>query len=97
MIDGSRVGDNRRMSAFTRALLIVSGGLGLAGLASLASAHDAAELRELAERHRAMAAAHAAAARCLESGRDHDLCLKDLQEACKGLGIGRSCGLRASR
>lgn len=46
------------------------------------------------ERHRAMAAAHEAAARCLESGKSEDACLKELQAACKGLGIGKHCGMR---
>ena len=46
------------------------------------------------ERHRAMAAAHEAAARCLESGKDEDQCQKDLQAACKGLAIGKHCGMR---
>lgn len=46
------------------------------------------------ERHRAMAAAHEAAARCLESGKNEDQCQKDLQAACKGLAIGKHCGMR---
>jgi membrane protein required for beta-lactamase induction len=46
------------------------------------------------ERHRAMAAAHEAAARCLESGKSEEACLKELQAACKGLGIGKHCGMR---
>lgn len=46
------------------------------------------------ERHRAMAAAHEAAARCLESGKDEDQCQKDLQAACRGLAIGKHCGMR---
>lgn len=46
------------------------------------------------ERHRAMAAAHTAAAACLESGRAEADCLKDLQAACKGLAIGKYCGMR---
>lgn len=46
------------------------------------------------ERHRAMAAAHEAAARCLESGQSEDACVKALQAACKGLGIGKHCGMR---
>jgi hypothetical protein len=45
-------------------------------------------------RHRAMAAAHEAAAKCLESGKTEDDCLKQLQAACKGLGIGKYCGMR---
>ena len=46
------------------------------------------------QRHRAMAAAHEAAARCLESGKPEAQCVQDLQAACKGLGIGKYCGLK---
>ena len=46
------------------------------------------------QRHRAMAAAHEAAARCLESGKAEAQCQKELQAACKGLGIGKYCGLK---
>lgn len=46
------------------------------------------------QRHRAMAAAHEAAARCLESGKAEDTCIKELQVACKGLGIGKYCGMK---
>jgi type II secretory pathway component PulM len=45
-------------------------------------------------RHRAMAAAHEAAAKCLESGKTEEVCQKELQEACKGLAIGKYCGMR---
>jgi hypothetical protein len=45
-------------------------------------------------RHRAMAAAHEAAARCLESGKTEEVCHKELQAACKGLAIGKYCGMR---
>ncbi|HWP19423.1 MAG TPA: hypothetical protein VNO84_09860 [Burkholderiaceae bacterium] len=51
-------------------------------------------VRKDIERHRAMAAAHEAAARCLESGKKEDACLKELQAACKGLAIGKYCGMR---
>lgn len=46
------------------------------------------------ERHRAMAAAHEAAAKCLESGKEEEVCQKELQAACKGLAIGKYCGMR---
>ena len=45
-------------------------------------------------RHRAMAAAHEGAAKCLESGKKPDLCEKELQAACKGLAIGKYCGMK---
>ena len=41
-----------------------------------------------------MSAAHEAAAKCLESGKKEDLCMKELQTACKGLGIGKYCGMK---
>jgi hypothetical protein len=41
-----------------------------------------------------MAVAHEAAARCLASGRPEAECLKDLQAACKGLAIGKYCGMK---
>ena len=45
-------------------------------------------------RHRAMAAAHEEAARCLESGKPEAECLKALQQRCKGLAIGKYCGMK---
>jgi hypothetical protein len=45
-------------------------------------------------RHRAIAAAHEAASKCLESGKTEEVCHKELQAACKGLAIGRYCGMR---
>jgi hypothetical protein len=56
--------------------------------------HGKEETRKDVERHRAMAAAHEAAARCLESGKPHETCQRELLAACKGLAIGRSCGMR---
>jgi len=53
-----------------------------------------AHVKEDITRHRAMAAAHEAAARCLESGKAEDQCLKDLQASCKGLAIGKYCGMK---
>ncbi|MGH6626481.1 MAG: hypothetical protein ACRECD_08060 [Burkholderiaceae bacterium] len=57
-------------------------------------ANEAREIKQDIERHRAMAAAHEAAARCLESGKKHDQCQKELQAACKGLAIGKYCGMK---
>ena len=68
----------------------------LASAAALAQAHSDKQTKEDIERHRAMAAAHEAAAKCLESGKGHDVCQKELQTACKGLGIGTNCGMRHS-
>lgn len=59
-----------------------------------AEKHDAAEIKKDVERHRKIAAAHEAAAKCLESGKDADSCQKALQDACKGLAIGKYCGMK---
>ena len=60
----------------------------------LTQPHGEKERKEDIRRHRAMAAAHEAAARCLESGKSEKDCLQQLQQDCKGLGIGKYCGLR---
>lgn len=39
-------------------------------------------------------AAHTAAAQCLESGKDAQQCMKELQAACKNLAIGKYCGMK---
>jgi hypothetical protein len=45
-------------------------------------------------RHRAMAEAHEAAAKCLESGKKDEVCEKELLASCKGLAIGKFCGMK---
>ena len=59
-------------------------------LAFNAAAHGDKEIKEDIQRHRAMAAAHEAAAKCLESGKKEAVCTKELQAACKGLAIGKT-------
>jgi hypothetical protein len=59
-----------------------------------AQAHGEKERQEDIRRHRAMAAAHEGAAKCLESGKSEKDCLEKLRQDCKGLGIGKYCGLR---
>jgi len=44
--------------------------------------------------HRAMAAAHENAARCLESGKTEKECHVQLEKECRGLGIGKHCGMK---
>lgn len=61
-----------------------------------AAQHSDKELKEDIQRHRAMAAAHEAAAKCLESGKKDEVCEKELQAACKGLAIGKNCGMKHS-
>ena len=56
--------------------------------------HSDKERKEDAARHRAMAAAHENAAKCLESTKSEEVCMKELQIACKGLAIGKYCGMK---
>ena len=51
-------------------------------------------VRKDIERHRAMAAAHENAARCLEAGKPEQECQERLRTECKGLALGRYCGMR---
>lgn len=73
-----------------RKLMLLAAWLPLLGMA----AESPDEIRKDAQRHRAMAAAHEAAAKCLESGKQPEQCQKDLQAACKGLAIGKYCGMK---
>ncbi len=59
-----------------------------------AAPHADKELKEDISRHRAMAAAHEGAAKCLESGKKAEVCEKELLAACKGLAVGKYCGMK---
>ena len=65
-----------------------------AALSASAAPHSDKEVKEDITRHRAMAAAHEGAAKCLESGKKADVCEKELQAACKGLAVGKYCGMK---
>ena len=68
--------------------------LSLTVAASAMAQHSVKETQEDVARHRAMARAHEAAAQCLESGKKADQCASELQKACKGLAIGKMCGMK---
>lgn len=44
--------------------------------------------------HRQIAQVHENAAKCLESGKPEKECHDQLQKECKGVGIGKYCGMR---
>ena len=77
----------------TAAMMVTALGLALSG-AALAQPHGDKERQEDAKRHRALAAVHEAAAKCLEAGRTEKECQEKLRQDCKGLGIGKYCGLK---
>jgi hypothetical protein len=56
--------------------------------------HSDREKKEDIARHHIMAAAHEAAAQCLESGKKTDECWKALRDACKGVAVGKYCGMK---
>lgn len=80
-----------RFFSFTPAVLAL---LLSAGLSTAHAQHADKETKEDITRHRAMAAAHEGAAKCLESGKKADVCEKELQAACKGLAVGKYCGMK---
>ena len=55
---------------------------------------EAAHTKEDVRRHRIMAAAHEAAAKCQDSGKDEDSCNAELQKACAGIAYGKYCGMK---
>lgn len=76
-------------------MLLALMGIALTATLSVASeTHGDQQTKEDIARHRAMATAHEAAARCLESGKTEAVCTKELQAACKGLAIGKYCGMK---
>jgi hypothetical protein len=69
--------------------------LAVAGPAYAASKkEDAAHVKKDIANHRAMADAHLTAAKCLETGTPEKDCQAQLAKDCKGLGIGKYCGMK---
>lgn len=66
-------------------------------LAAAFSAHakdNAEHKQQVIDQHKAIAQAHQAAAQCLASGKAEELCHTELAKACKGLAIGKYCGMK---
>jgi hypothetical protein len=68
--------------------------MALSATAAAQSRHGSKEDQADARRHRVMAVAHEAAARCYEAGKGEKACLEQLRKDCKGVGIGRYCGMK---
>lgn len=67
--------------------------LAIAALSAQAK-EDPAHLKAIIDQHKAIAAAHEAAAQCLASGKSEETCHTELAKACKGLAIGKLCGMK---
>lgn len=76
------------------ATMLLCAALAGPAIASEKKGHSERERKEDIARHLAMARAHEAAARCLESGKPEKDCLEQLRKDCKGLGIGKYCGMK---
>jgi len=70
-------------------------GIALTAIFTVASAAelDKATKEDIA-RHRVMAQAHENAAKCLEAGKTDAVCEKQLLADCKGIAIGKFCGMK---
>ena len=75
-------------------LVALVGSAWIATISIATESHGDKELKADIAKHRAIAAAHEAAARCLETGKGEEVCMKELQAACKGLAIGKFCGMK---
>ena len=78
----------------TKMLLFALSAAVFASVSLAAEKHGDKETKADIQRHRAIAAAHEGAAKCLEAGKKQDVCNKELQAACKGLAIGKYCGMK---
>jgi hypothetical protein len=80
---------------WTRSIVAFAAGLALAVPALAQDKKPAADAvkRDIAD-DRTLAAAHENAAKCLESGRPEKECHDQLAKDCKGVGIGKYCGMR---
>jgi hypothetical protein len=83
---------NLRIKSIVLAAALALGGAAVA--AEKGRKHDGEHARQAAIDHRLMAEAHLAAAQCLEAGKPEKDCHAQLAKDCKGLGIGKYCGMR---
>jgi hypothetical protein len=82
---------NHVVAAVAAGLMAVPGTL---IAAERAKKDDPAHVRGDILDHRAMAEAHLNVAKCLESGKPEKECHAQLARDCKGLAIGKYCGMK---
>ena len=76
------------------AAMLIATGLPVHAQQKGEKAHSAAEIKKDVADHRAMAEAHLNAAKCLEGGKSEKECHAQLAKDCKGLAIGKYCGMK---
>lgn len=84
----------KRATIATFALLAFALSPGALAQAAKDADRKADKMKEEIAQHRAMAAAHDKAAKCLESGKAEKDCHEQLAKDCKGIGIGKHCGMK---
>ena len=84
----------RNIPVIQKMLTVLAALLVSATFSAAHAQHADKERKEDIQRHRAMASAHEAAAKCLELGKKDEVCEKELLAACKGLAVGKYCGLK---
>lgn len=86
----------KRIGFMTIALMMAALSVQPAMAADKAKPHGAAEAKKDIADHRAMAEAHLNAAKCFEAGKSEKECHEQLAKDCKGLAIGKYCGMKHS-
>ena len=84
----------RNIPVIQKMLTVLAAVLVSATFSAAHAQHADKERKEDIQRHRAMASAHEAEAKCLESGKKDEVCEKELLAACKGLAVGKYCCLK---
>ena len=80
----------------TTAMMVMALAVQPVWAAEKAKPHGAAEAKKDIADHRAMAEAHLNAAKCFEAGKSEKECHEQLAKDCKGLAIGKYCGMKHS-
>jgi len=75
-------------------LVVMLAALGATAGVAFGQSHGKKQVDEDIMDHRTMAEAHRNAADCLQSGKPEKECRAQLAKDCKGVGIGRSCGMK---
>jgi hypothetical protein len=86
----------KNIGFFTTAMMLAVLAVQPALAAEKAKPHGAAEAKKDIADHRAMAEAHLNAAKCFEAGKSEKECHGQLAKDCKGLAIGKYCGMKHS-
>ena len=86
----------KNIGFITTAMIVAALAVQPAQAAEKAKPHGAAEAKKDIADHRAMAEAHLNAAKCFEAGKSEKECHGQLAKDCKGLAIGKYCGMKHS-